>query len=86
MRTQHTITHTNTPSHTCAHATQVDTFDPFKVPTLRALVRQIDRYDQEHAGDDAAKGVPGTEWMGAWMNACMHGWMGGWLVGWMEGI
>ena len=38
----------------------MDTFDPFKVPTLRALVKQIDRYDQEHAGDEAAKSVPGA--------------------------
>ncbi len=39
----------------------MDSFDPFKVPTLRALVRQIDRYEQEHAGDEAAlKGTPGT--------------------------
>ena len=39
----------------------MDSFDPFKVPTLRALVRQIDRYDQEHGGDEAAKSVPGTK-------------------------
>lgn len=39
----------------------MDSFDPFKVPTLRALVRQIDRYDQEHGGDEAAKSVPGAK-------------------------
>lgn len=39
---------------------EVESFDPFCVPTLRALVRQIDRYDQEHAGDEAAKGVAGA--------------------------
>jgi len=36
----------------------VDDFDPFRVPTLKALAAQIDAYDAEHAQDEVARGVP----------------------------
>ncbi|KAM3572696.1 hypothetical protein VYU27_005326 [Nannochloropsis oceanica] len=35
----------------------IDDFDPFKVPTLKALAAQIDAYDAEHAQDEVARGV-----------------------------
>jgi hypothetical protein len=36
----------------------IDDFDPFKVPTLKALAAQIDAYDAEYAQDEVARGVP----------------------------
>ena len=32
---------------------ECDSFDPFRVPTLRALLNQIDKYDGEHNQEEA---------------------------------
>lgn len=49
------------PGRVCVpfEAQDVDTFDPFKVPTLRTLAQQIDKFDREQ-GAEAAKATPGT--------------------------
>ena len=39
---------------------ECESFDPFRVPTLRVLATQIDQFDQAH-GQDQARATPGEQ-------------------------